>query len=116
MSFQQAPHKLLLIPGPIEVSDPGRSILLQGSWEGGEGRRYFSALGWPSSQLPGLQYAPVLTFRTATVLLANAHPSMSHVSPVFAPVFASALKRLRKVLYTETAQPFIIAGSGTLGW
>ncbi|ORY70657.1 PLP-dependent transferase [Leucosporidium creatinivorum] len=72
MSFQQAPHKLLLIPGPIEVSDP--------------------------------------------VLLANAHPSMSHVSPAFAPVFSSALKRLRKVLYTETAQPFIIAGSGTLGW
>ncbi|KAK4055841.1 hypothetical protein OIO90_003096 [Microbotryomycetes sp. JL221] len=50
------------------------------------------------------------------VLLANAHPSMSHVSPVFAPVFGSCLKRLRKVLYTETGQPFIIAGSGTLGW
>ncbi|KAK4704289.1 hypothetical protein P7C70_g1928, partial [Phenoliferia sp. Uapishka_3] len=50
------------------------------------------------------------------VLYANAHPSMSHVSPAFAPVFGYCLRALRKVLYTETAQPFIIAGSGTLGW
>lgn len=41
---------------------------------------------------------------------------MSHVSPAFAPVFAYCLRALRKVVYTETAQPFIIAGSGTLGW
>lgn len=51
-----------------------------------------------------------------TVLYANAHPSMSHVSPAFAPVFGNCLRALRKVVYTETAQPFIIAGSGTLGW
>lgn len=50
------------------------------------------------------------------VLYANAHPSMSHVSPAFAPVFGYCLRALRKVVYTETAQPFIIAGSGTLGW
>ncbi|KDE07455.1 alanine-glyoxylate transaminase [Microbotryum lychnidis-dioicae p1A1 Lamole] len=50
------------------------------------------------------------------VLLANAHPSMSHVSPAFAPSFAYCIKALRKVLYAPTAQPFIIAGSGTLGW
>ncbi|KAK4049141.1 hypothetical protein OIV83_004341 [Microbotryomycetes sp. JL201] len=50
------------------------------------------------------------------VLLANAHPSMSHVSPVFAPVFGSCIKRMRQVLFTQTGQPFIIAGSGTLGW
>ncbi|SCV70336.1 BQ2448_1730 [Microbotryum intermedium] len=49
------------------------------------------------------------------VLLANAHPSMSHVSPAFAPSFAYCIKALRKVLYAPTAQPFIIAGSGTLG-
>ncbi|BGP49457.1 hypothetical protein JCM10450v2_005348 [Rhodotorula kratochvilovae] len=50
------------------------------------------------------------------VLFANAHPSMSHVSPAFAPVFGNCLRLLRKLLYSESAQPFIIAGSGTLGW
>ncbi|GAA6036752.1 hypothetical protein JCM8097_003460 [Rhodosporidiobolus ruineniae] len=71
-SFTQAEHKLLSVPGPVEVSDE--------------------------------------------VLYANAHPSMSHVSPAFAPVFGNCLRMLRKTLYTETAQPFIISGSGTLGW
>ncbi|GAA6049362.1 hypothetical protein JCM3770_007308 [Rhodotorula araucariae] len=71
-SFVQAPHKLLSVPGPVEVSDE--------------------------------------------VLFANAHPSMSHVSPAFAPVFGNCLRMLRKLLYTESAQPFVIAGSGTLGW
>ncbi|KWU41081.1 PLP-dependent transferase [Rhodotorula sp. JG-1b] len=70
--FVQAEHKLLSVPGPVEVSDE--------------------------------------------VLFANAHPSMSHVSPAFAPVFGDCLRYLRKLLYTEKGQPFIIAGSGTLGW
>lgn len=70
--WKQDDHKLLVIPGPIEVADD--------------------------------------------VLLANAHPSMSHVSPAFAPVFGNCIKLLRKVLYTESGQPFLVAGSGTLGW
>lgn len=70
--WKQDDHKLLVIPGPIEVADD--------------------------------------------VLLANAHPSMSHVSPVFAPVFGNCIRLLRKVLYTEGGQPFLVAGSGTLGW
>lgn len=41
---------------------------------------------------------------------------MSHVSPAFAPVFGNCLRALRKVVYTTTAQPVILAGSGTLGW
>jgi len=41
---------------------------------------------------------------------------MSHVSPAFAPVFGNCIKLLRKVLYTESGQPFLVAGSGTLGW
>jgi hypothetical protein len=72
-SFQQAPHKLLVIPGPIEVDDK--------------------------------------------ILYANASPSVSHVSPAFIPIFGDCLRMLRKVLYAEkTGQPFMIAGSGTLGW
>jgi alanine-glyoxylate transaminase/serine-glyoxylate transaminase/serine-pyruvate transaminase len=41
---------------------------------------------------------------------------MSHVSPAFAPVFGNCIKLLRKVLYTTDGQPFLVAGSGTLGW
>ncbi|KIM82940.1 hypothetical protein PILCRDRAFT_819739 [Piloderma croceum F 1598] len=70
--FKQVPHKLLVIPGPIEVSDE--------------------------------------------VLFANAHPSMSHVSLEFVPVFGDCIRMMREVLYTKDAQPFLIAGSGTLGW
>lgn len=72
-TFHQNPHKLLVIPGPIEFSDP--------------------------------------------VLAANATPGTSHVSPAFIPVFGDCLRKLRKVLYaSDSAQPFLIAGSGTLGW
>jgi len=72
MPFKQAPHKLLVIPGPIEVADE--------------------------------------------VLYANAHPSMSHVSPDFIPVFGDCIRMIREVLFTKDAQPFLISGSGTLGW
>jgi alanine-glyoxylate transaminase/serine-glyoxylate transaminase/serine-pyruvate transaminase len=70
--FKQSPHKLLVIPGPIEVADD--------------------------------------------VLYANAHPSMSHVSPDFVPVFGDCIRMTRQVVFTKEAQPFLIAGSGTLGW
>ncbi|KAJ7050548.1 pyridoxal phosphate-dependent transferase, partial [Mycena amicta] len=72
MSFKQAPHKLLVVPGPIEVSDE--------------------------------------------VLYANAHPSMSHVSPDFVPVFGDCLRMTREVVMSTKGQPFLISGSGTLGW
>ncbi|KAJ7035673.1 pyridoxal phosphate-dependent transferase [Mycena alexandri] len=70
--FKQAPHKLLVIPGPIEVADE--------------------------------------------VLYANAHPSMSHVSPDFIPVFGDCLRMTREVVLSTEGQPFLISGSGTLGW
>ncbi|KAH7926435.1 PLP-dependent transferase [Leucogyrophana mollusca] len=70
--FVQAPHKLLVIPGPIEVTDE--------------------------------------------VLFANAHPSMSHMSLDFAAVFGDCIRMTRDILYSKDAQPFLIAGSGTLGW
>ncbi|KAF9786416.1 PLP-dependent transferase [Thelephora terrestris] len=70
--FKQEPHRLLVIPGPIEVADD--------------------------------------------VLYANAHPSMAHTSPEFIPVFGDCIRMIRDVLYTKDAQPFLISGSGTLGW
>lgn len=72
MTFHQATHPLLLIPGPIEVTDD--------------------------------------------VLLANATPSYSHMSKSFTETFGQAIKMFRQVLVTERGQPFIVAGSGTLGW
>ncbi|KIL65543.1 hypothetical protein M378DRAFT_76739, partial [Amanita muscaria Koide BX008] len=50
------------------------------------------------------------------VLYANAHPAVGHTAPEFIPVFGECIRLTRKVLFTENAQPFIISGSGTLGW
>ncbi|KAF7317957.1 Aminotran-5 domain-containing protein [Mycena kentingensis (nom. inval.)] len=50
------------------------------------------------------------------VLLANAHPSMSHVSPDVVQTFGESLQMTREVMMSTEGQPFLIAGSGTLGW
>ena len=70
--FKQLPHKLLVIPGPIEVTDE--------------------------------------------VLFANAAPSVSHVAPDFIKIFGDAIRMTREVVFTKEGQPFLISGSGTLGW
>jgi alanine-glyoxylate transaminase/serine-glyoxylate transaminase/serine-pyruvate transaminase len=49
------------------------------------------------------------------VLQAMATPATSHVAPNFIPALGESIELLRKVLFTS-GQPFIIAGSGTLGW
>ncbi|PPQ85408.1 hypothetical protein CVT26_015801 [Gymnopilus dilepis] len=41
---------------------------------------------------------------------------MSHISPEFVPVFGDCIRMVREVLLTNDAQPFLISGSGTLGW
>lgn len=72
--FKQQAHKLTMIPGPIEFSDP--------------------------------------------VLYGMATPSQAHTSPEFVKTFQSALVNLRKLFKSTNpaAQPYIISGSGTLGW
>lgn len=52
------------------------------------------------------------------VLAANAHPSMSHVGPQFVKTFGETLTMLRRVFGTRdpASQPFVLSGSGTLGW
>lgn len=72
--YKQAEHKLTLIPGPIEFSDP--------------------------------------------VLEAMSTPSQAHTSPEFVKTFQSTLQSLRKVFKSTSAksQPYVLAGSGTLGW
>jgi len=41
---------------------------------------------------------------------------MSHVSADFIPVMGDCIRLIREVLFTKQGQPFLIAGSGTLGW
>jgi aspartate aminotransferase-like enzyme len=44
--------------------------------------------------------------------------SESHVGPAFVKTFGEALKLLRQLFQTTSldSQPFVISGSGTLGW
>ncbi|PWW78721.1 PLP-dependent transferase [Tuber magnatum] len=52
------------------------------------------------------------------VLESMAHPSESHVGPAFVNAFGETLSMLRKLFITTDprSQPFVISGSGTLGW
>ena len=46
------------------------------------------------------------------------YPSQSHVSAPFVATFGEVLTMLRRLLQTSnpSSQPFVISGSGTLGW
>lgn len=48
------------------------------------------------------------------VLRALAAPSKSHTSPEFIQLFGRVLKRVREVCLAPDAQPFVVAGTGTL--
>lgn len=52
------------------------------------------------------------------VLYAMATPSQAHTSPEFVKTFQSALVNLRKLFKSTdpNAQPYVLSGSGTLGW
>ncbi|KAI2631686.1 alanine--glyoxylate aminotransferase [Xylaria nigripes] len=52
------------------------------------------------------------------VLQSMSHYSESHVAPAFVATFGETLSMLRKLFQTtsSSSQPFVISGSGTLGW
>ncbi|KAK7920392.1 alanine-glyoxylate aminotransferase [Apiospora marii] len=52
------------------------------------------------------------------VLQSMSHYSESHVGPGFVATFGDTISMLRKLFQTTdpSAQPFVISGSGTLGW
>ncbi|KAL1838788.1 hypothetical protein VTJ49DRAFT_2216 [Mycothermus thermophilus] len=52
------------------------------------------------------------------VLSSMSHFSESHVGPAFVRTFGETLSMLRKLFQTSdpAAQPFVLSGSGTLGW
>jgi alanine-glyoxylate transaminase/serine-glyoxylate transaminase/serine-pyruvate transaminase len=49
------------------------------------------------------------------VLKALGAPTDSHVSPEFIDVFARVLEGIRKIWKSPSGQPFVVAGSGTMG-
>lgn len=49
------------------------------------------------------------------VLAEMGAPTTSHLAPAFIDAFSQSLKRLRAVFQSQDGQPFILAGSGTLG-
>ncbi|ORX93168.1 PLP-dependent transferase [Basidiobolus meristosporus CBS 931.73] len=50
------------------------------------------------------------------VLEAMTVGATSHVDPGFINIFGETIEMVRKVVFSKDAQPFIVAGSGTLGW
>ena len=50
------------------------------------------------------------------VLSKLGEPSPGHISATFIKEMGSALKQLRTLHGSQTGQPFILSGSGTLGW
>lgn len=90
MSNQPA-HPALLIPGPIEFDD---AVL---------------------TSMSHYRYALYLNRTLISILTAF---SESHVGAPFVNTFSEVLKNLRKLFQTTdpASQPFVISGSGTLGW
>lgn len=50
------------------------------------------------------------------VLTSMSTLSTSHVSAAFIPIFGESIELLRKLFFTNKGQPFVVSGSGTLGW
>ncbi|ORX95557.1 PLP-dependent transferase [Basidiobolus meristosporus CBS 931.73] len=50
------------------------------------------------------------------VLEAMTVGATSHVDPEFIHIFGKPIEMVRKVVLSKNARPFIVAGSGTLGW
>jgi alanine-glyoxylate transaminase/serine-glyoxylate transaminase/serine-pyruvate transaminase len=50
------------------------------------------------------------------VMRAMSTPSVSHVDPIFIKEFGSSLSLMRKLFKCQNGQPFVLSGSGTLGW
>ncbi len=48
------------------------------------------------------------------ILNALSQPTISHVSPVFVGEFKEALSNLKKIVFSEQGEPFVVSGAGTL--
>jgi alanine-glyoxylate transaminase/serine-glyoxylate transaminase/serine-pyruvate transaminase len=48
------------------------------------------------------------------ILAALAAPTVSHTSPELAADMSAALDNLKKIVFTKTGEPFVLAGAGTL--
>lgn len=93
------PPALVLLPRPAVTRYQSKSQMMCSS------RR--------RTRLSAIVSSPSTVIQMREVLKASLIRS---VSPEFAGVFQDCIAKLKQVLFTETAQPIIVAGSGTLGW
>ena len=63
---------------------------------------------------PTLTMIPGPTPVHERILTELARPTVSHMAPSFIETFRSCLSELRQIVRTESAQPFVVAGAGTL--
>eukprot|EP00011_Vannellida_sp_DIVA3-517-6-12_P009281 CAMPEP_0114631822 /NCGR_PEP_ID=MMETSP0168-20121206/14613_1 /TAXON_ID=95228 ORGANISM="Vannella sp., Strain DIVA3 517/6/12" /NCGR_SAMPLE_ID=MMETSP0168 /ASSEMBLY_ACC=CAM_ASM_000044 /LENGTH=390 /DNA_ID=CAMNT_0001843405 /DNA_START=1 /DNA_END=1173 /DNA_ORIENTATION=- len=68
-----------------------------------------------ASERPVLMIPGPIEYSDA-VLEANALHGTSHVDPSFIKTFGDTLKQVRDVFLADDGQPFVVAGSGSLGW
>ncbi|KAJ1501308.1 hypothetical protein HMI56_003321, partial [Coelomomyces lativittatus] len=70
-----------------------------------------------SSSMPSLCMIPGPVEIHENVISSMASPATSHVDPLFIQKFSEIFGMLRKIFHASSStQPFIVAGSGTLGW
>lgn len=50
------------------------------------------------------------------VLAAMSTPATSYVDLNFVSIYGESIEMVRKIVLTESAQPFIVTGPCTLGW
>ncbi|ETN41612.1 uncharacterized protein HMPREF1541_03548 [Cyphellophora europaea CBS 101466] len=80
----------------------------------------------PPTALPLSKYTPTTPLLLApgptevapAVLAALASPAESHLTLAFAQVFSTVLRQVRRLFLTSSpdSQPFVLGGSGSLGW
>ncbi|KXT17065.1 hypothetical protein AC579_4324 [Pseudocercospora musae] len=121
-SIERGPSKVFDDPnssGPFKQSEQTRHLSQSAISLEEEGKRARPAATNMSSQAPhpALLIPGPIEFDDA-VLQSMSHYSESHVGQPFVNTFGETLSMLRKLFQTENpaSQPFIISGSGTLGW
>ncbi|KAH6896784.1 pyridoxal phosphate-dependent transferase [Thelonectria olida] len=112
--------RISLVSGHLMRSSPSSSSSTQtASSNSVQQQRRYSTSSTMSSQPPHatLLIPGPIEFDDA-VLQSMSHYSESHVGPAFVNTFGETLSMVRKLFQSTdpSAQPYVISGSGTLGW
>ncbi|KAI1269494.1 pyridoxal phosphate-dependent transferase [Xylariaceae sp. FL1019] len=113
MASNPASSRVSLLSGHLASTSPASTLpLSRRSGSLSSSSNMSSQPSHPTLLIPG-----PIEFDDA-VLQSMSHFSESHVGPGFVATFGEVLSMLRKLLQTTSpsSQPFVISGSGTLGW